>query len=294
VAIGGHKYEVLLLGPGLNAAGVTAFTKLLEDHSFEILERIWPSEPKPPALHMQCSRAEEIPDELRALLMNDAEGLRLDVFLLDAARPKPRLFVFDMDSTLIQAEIVDELAGLAGVKDRVATITERAMRGEINFRGALDERLRLLKGLPESRFQELIEQVQLSEGLENLMRGLHATEVKSAIVSGGFGFFGRHLKQKLGFDHLFCNELEIVDGIVTGRVGSEVVDATRKAAALREVAELENIPLEQVVAVGDGANDLPMIRLAGIGVAYRAKPVVKASAPYRLSFSHLDSLLHLV
>jgi phosphoserine phosphatase len=292
--VSAHEYKVVILGPGLNAAGVESVVAALEQHSFTILERTWPSEPQPAALHVRCSREEEVTFELRTALMNAAEQVRLDVFVLEAARPKPKLFVFDMDSTLIQAEIVDELAAIAGVKDRVAAITERAMRGEINFRGALDERLRLLKGISEPSLQDLIDRVLLSEGLDVLMDGLHASGVKSAIVSGGFGFFGRHLKQRLGFDYLFCNELEIVDGFLTGRTGAEVVDATRKAAALREVAANEKIPLEQVVAVGDGANDLPMIRLAGIGVAYRAKPVVKAGSQYRLSFADLDSLLHLL
>jgi phosphoserine phosphatase len=294
VASGAHEYEILLMGPGLNAAGVDSFAALLEEHSIHILERKWPGEPQPMALHMHCSRDEEVSGELRTLLMDEAENHRLDAFVLEATRQRPRLFVFDMDSTLIQAEIIDELAGLAGVKNRVAAITERAMRGEINFRGALDERLRLLKGLPEARLQELIDRVIPSEGLEELMQGLHEAKVKTAIVSGGFGFFGRHLRKRFGFDYLFCNELEIVDGVLTGRVGSEVVDATKKAASLREVAERESVPLDQVVAVGDGANDLPMMRLAGIGVAYRAKPVVKASAQYRLSHSHLSSLLHLL
>jgi phosphoserine phosphatase len=289
-----HGYDILLAGPGLDTSGLNLLDKVLAAHSLTILGRTWVNEPQPIVLRLSCTREEPLPDELRAKLMDAAETVRLDAFVLETTRPRPRLFVFDMDSTLIQAEIVDELAGLAGVKDRVAAITERAMRGEINFRGALDERLRLLKGLPETRLQELIERVLLSEGLEALMQGLKAANVKTAIASGGFGFFGRHLKQRLGFDYLYCNELEIMDGALTGRVGAEVVDATRKAAALREVAEKEDIPLEQVVAVGDGANDLPMMRLAGIGVAYRAKPVVKASAQYRLSCSNLDSLLHLL
>lgn len=289
-----HEYEILLAGPGLDSSGIERVGKVLAEHSFTIRERIWVSEPQPMVLRLKCTRDESLPEELRATLMDAAEAVRLDAFVLEHERRKPRLFVFDMDSTLIQAEVIDELAGLAGVKDRVAAITERAMRGEINFRGALDERLRLLKGLPETRLQELIERVLVSDGLEVLMRGLKAASVKTAIASGGFGFFGRHLKQRFGFDYLFCNELEIVDGVLTGRVGAEVVDATRKAAALREVAERENVSLEEVVAVGDGANDLPMMRLAGIGVAYRAKPVVKASAQYRLSFSHLDTLLHLL
>jgi phosphoserine phosphatase len=286
------RYEVLLVGPGLNGGNVVKIAEELQQHSFEIQEQSWLYEPA--AVRLRCTRAEAVDDTLRAQLMNDAEAVQLDLFLLDEARRRPKLFVFDMDSTLIQAEIIDELAGLAGVKDRVAAITERAMRGEINFRGALDERLRLLKGFPERRLQELLEKVLLSDGLEHLMRGLHDAQVKTAIVSGGFGFFGRHLKERLGFDHLTCNDLEIEDGLLTGRAGAEIVDATRKAASLKETAKKEHVALEEVVAVGDGANDLPMMQLAGVGVAYRAKPVVKASAQFRITFSHLDSLLHLL
>jgi len=286
------NHEILLVGPGLNGERVVAMADTLWQHTFEIQEQSWLFEPS--AVRLRCRRADTVHDDLRSHLMNEAEKHGLDAFVLAAARPRPRLMVFDMDSTLIQAEIIDELAGLAGVKERVSAITERAMRGEINFRGALAERLALLRGLPEERLKELLERVQLSEGLEALMLGLRAAKVKTAIISGGFGFFGRHLQQRLGFDHLFCNELEIVDGMLTGRVGAEIVDASRKVASLKMIADQEDIPLEQVVAVGDGANDLPMMQLAGLGVAYRAKPVVRAAAQYRLSCGTLDSLLHLL
>ena len=287
----GH-FEVLLVGPGLSGKHVIKIADELRRNSFTIHEQSWLYEPA--AVRLRCAREEAVDDSLRKQLMDFAEALELDAFVLDGERRRPKLFVFDMDSTLIQAEIIDELAGLAGVKDRVSAITERAMRGEINFRGALEERLRLLKGFPERRLQELLENVSLSEGVERLMRGLHDANVKTAIVSGGFGFFARHLKDRLGFDHLTRNELEIENGLLTGRPGAEMVDATRKAASLKEAANKERVALEEVVAVGDGANDLPMMQLAGIGVAYRAKPVVKASAQFRITFSHLDSLLHLL
>jgi phosphoserine phosphatase len=245
-----------------------------------------------------CAAEAALSQQKRREVLDQAEELGVDVFLLPARRPRPRLFVFDMDSTLIQAEIIDELAGLAGVKDKVAAITERAMRGEIDFRGALAERLALLKGVREERLRELTDSVLLSEGLEEFMRGLKIAQleiqVKTAIVSGGFGFFARHLQQRLGFDYLVSNELEIVDGALTGRVAAEIVDASRKAAALQEFAAKEGVALDEVVAVGDGANDVPMLKLAGIGVAYRAKPILKAAAEYRLTFANLDALLTLL
>jgi phosphoserine phosphatase len=199
-----------------------------------------------------------------------------------------------MDSTLIQAEIIDELAGLAGVKDEVSSITAAAMRGDIDFPTSLTRRVSLLKGVRENRIGELKAQIALGEGLENLMLGLKAAGCKTAILSGGFGFFGRYLQQRLGFDYLYSNELEIVDGTLTGRLATAIVDGKRKASALREIAEREGIPLLQVVAAGDGANDLPMLALAGTGVAYHAKPVVRATAAFRLNYCGLDALLHLV
>jgi phosphoserine phosphatase len=225
-----------------------------------------------------------------------AERTGLDVFVESEAlyRTPRRLFVFDMDSTLIQAEIVDELAGLAGVKDEVSAITAAAMRGEIDFPTSLTRRVSLLKGIPEERIGELQAQIAFGEGLERLMPGLKAAGCKTAILSGGFGFFGRYLQQRLGFNYLYANELEIVDGALTGRLATAIVDGKRKATGLLEIAERDGIPLPQVVAVGDGANDLPMLALAGTGVAYRAKPIVRAAAAFRLNHCGLDALLHLL
>jgi phosphoserine phosphatase len=229
-------------------------------------------------------------------LRQAAESAALDVFVESEAlyRTPRRLFVFDMDSTLIQAEIVDELAGLAGVKDEVSAITAAAMRGEIDFPTSLTRRVSLLKGVSEEQIGRLHSQIAVGEGLEHLMAGLRSAGCKTAILSGGFGFFGRYIQQRFGFDHLHANELEIADGALTGRLATAIVDGERKAAALREIAEREGIPLEQAVAVGDGANDLPMLALAGTGVAYRAKPIVRAAAAFRLNFCGLDALLHLL
>ena len=225
-----------------------------------------------------------------------AESLRLDVFTESKTlfHTPRRLFVFDMDSTLIQAEIVDELAGLAGVKAEVSAITELAMRGEIDFPTSLTRRVSLLKSVPEERIAELQTTIALGDGLENLMCGLKAAGCKTAILSGGFGFYARYLQQLLGFDYVSANELEIAKGVLTGCLATAIVDGNRKAKELSAIAEREGIPLSQAVAAGDGANDLPMLARAGTGVAYHAKPVVRAAAAFRLNHCGLDALLHLL
>jgi phosphoserine phosphatase len=210
-------------------------------------------------------------------------------------RVKPRLFCFDMDSTLIQGEVIDELAKMAGVADQVVAITASAMRGEIEFQESFRRRVRLLSGLPASRAHELLDRIPLMEGSERLFRKLHAMGAKTAILSGGFTFFGAHLKKRLGIDHVYANQLDIdTDGFVTGEVHGKIVDGARKAELLVEIAAKEGIPLHEVVAVGDGANDLPMLRLAGMGVAFHAKPVVRASAKFSMTHVGLDGLLYLL
>jgi len=205
-----------------------------------------------------------------------------------------KLFVFDMDSTLIQGETIDELAKMAGVGEQVSAVTAAAMRGEIEFQESFRRRVRLLKGLPESRVLEVLERIPLMEGAKRLFRTLKARGAKTAILSGGFTFFGAHLKEKLGVDHVFAHELDVRDGVATGEVRGRIVDGARKVELLREIAALEGIAMEQVVAVGDGANDLPMIRLAGMGVAFHAKPVVRVEARYSVSQVGLDGLLYLL
>ncbi len=235
-------------------------------------------------------------DEFRQRCMALASELDIDVAYQEDTmfRRNRRLVAFDMDSTLIDAEVIDELAKAAGVGDQVAAITERAMRGELDFTASFRARVALLKGLDESALQKIADSLRLNEGAERLISTLKKMGYKTAILSGGFNYFGRYLQQRLGIDYVFANELEIRDGKVTGDVVGQVVDGQRKAALLREIAAKENISLEQVIAVGDGVNDLPMLSIAGLGIAFRAKPIVKQSARQAISTLGLDGILYLL
>jgi phosphoserine phosphatase len=233
---------------------------------------------------------------MRAEFLTTAHDLRIDIAFQRESifRRNRRLFAFDMDSTLIQGEVIDELAKMAGVADKVVAITESAMRGEIEFQESFKRRVALLRGLPEQRVHELLGTIPLVEGAEQLIGTLKKLGYKTAILSGGFTFFAHHLQQRLGIDYVFANELDIVDGKVSGQVTTQIVDGARKAELLRQIARQENISLEQVVAVGDGANDLPMLGIAGMGIAFRAKPIVRQTAGHAVSFLGLDSLLYLI
>ena len=209
-------------------------------------------------------------------------------------RRNRRLVVFDMDSTLIDAEVIDELAIEAGVGEQVAAITEAAMQGEIDFKQSFTQRMALLKGLDTSVLQSVAERLRLNEGAEHLISTLKKLGYKTAIVSGGFTFFGEYLQQRLGVDYVYANQLDIKDGLVTGQVSGDIIDGQRKAELLREIAAKEGLKLQQVIAVGDGANDLPMLGIAGLGIAFRAKPLVKASAEQSISNLGLDGILYLL
>ncbi|WP_297187549.1 phosphoserine phosphatase SerB [uncultured Porticoccus sp.] len=233
---------------------------------------------------------------LRASLLELSAELDIDVAYQEdnIYRRNRRLVVFDMDSTLIEAEVIDELAKEAGVGDQVAAITDAAMRGELDFKASFAERMWLLRGLDESVLAAVAARLKLTEGAENLMSTLRLLGYRTAILSGGFDYFARHIQEQLGIDYIYANHLEVVDGQVTGRVCGEVVDGQRKAQLLREIAARENISLEQVIAVGDGANDLPMLSIAGLGIAFRAKPLVKATAKQSISKLGLDGILYLM
>jgi phosphoserine phosphatase len=209
-------------------------------------------------------------------------------------RRNRRLVVFDMDSTLIEAEVIDELASAAGVGQQVAEITERTMQGEIDFTESFCARVALLKGLDESVLAEIARNLPVTEGAERLVSTLKRLGYKTAILSGGFNYFGEYLQKMLGIDYVYANDLEIENGKVTGNVTGRVVDGARKAILLQDIAKQENISLEQVIAVGDGANDLPMLSIAGLGIAFRAKPIVKESAKQSISTLGLDGILYLL
>jgi phosphoserine phosphatase len=209
-------------------------------------------------------------------------------------RRNRRLVVFDMDSTLIDAEVIDELAIEAGVGQQVAEITEAAMQGKLDFKQSFEQRLALLEGLDASVLQKIAQRLQLNEGAEHLISTLKKLGYKTAIVSGGFSFFGEYLQEILGVDYVYANQLDIKNGKVTGRVKGNIIDGQRKADLLRELAERDGLMLEQVIAVGDGANDLPMLDIAGLGIAFRAKPLVEASAKQAISSLGLDGILYLL
>ncbi|TCO08916.1 phosphoserine phosphatase SerB [Natronoflexus pectinivorans] len=209
-------------------------------------------------------------------------------------RRNRRLICFDMDSTLIQAEVIDELARKAGVYDEVSAITEAAMRGEIDFNESFVQRVALLKGLDESVMKEVADSLPLTEGAERLFKTLKKYGYRTAILSGGFTYFGNFLKNKLGIDYVFANDLEISNGKLTGRHLGEIVDGNKKAELLKLIAFKEDIHMEQVIAVGDGSNDLPMLRQAGLGIAFHAKPKVKESAEHAISTIGLDAILYLL
>ena len=233
---------------------------------------------------------------LREKFLAVSNDLNVDIAVQEdnVYRRNRRLVAFDMDSTLIEAEVIDELAAAAGVGKQVAEITERAMRGEIDFTESFHERVALLKGLNGDVLQEIAERLPVTEGAERLIRNLKSLGYTTVILSGGFNYFGNYLKDKLGIDYVFANELDMEDGVVTGKVTGTVVDGNRKAQLLREIAEKEGIRLEQTIAVGDGANDLPMLSIAGLGIAFRAKPLVQESAKQSISTLGLDGVLYLL
>ena len=230
----------------------------------------------------------------RMLEISKETGIDISFHVDDIYRHARRLVVFDMDSTLIQGEVINVLAEHAGVGDPVARITASTMNGEMDFKESFSRRVALLKGLDVEVLKETARNLVLTEGAERVIQTLKKLGYKIGIISGGFDFFGEYLQNKLGLDYVFANVLEVENGKVTGNVNGDIIDGPKKAEILKTIATVENISLQQTIAVGDGANDLPMISIAGLGIAYHAKPIVKENSEQSISSVGLDGLLYLM
>ena len=300
---GKNRYIITILGRRLTAKQIAAATKIIADQGLNI-DSIKRLTGRVPLDEEKASVRACIEFSVRGTLKNRVEmqrslmklssemGMDFSLQLDNMYRRMRRLICFDMDSTLIQTECIDELAERAGVGEQVKAITERAMRGEIDFKESFTERVALLKGLDESVMKEIAENLPITEGVERLMFVLKHYGYKIAILSGGFTYFGEHLKRKFGIDYVYANELEIEDGKLTGRYLGEIVDGKRKAELLRLLAQVEKVDIAQTIAVGDGANDLPMLSTAGLGIAFHAKPKVVENAEQSINTIGLDGVLY--
>jgi phosphoserine phosphatase len=292
----GDKFIVTCVSPTkVTASFVADLAQILANFKINIerIDKVSPREFSSMEISTSIPKKLET-KKLKENLMQVSTKHRIDVaFLKDNVfRRNKRLIVFDMDSTLIQTEVIDELAELAGAGDEVRKITHRAMNGEIDFDESLRLRVSKLKGLDTAVLQQVLEKLPLTQGVEEFIKTIKSLGYKVALISGGFTFFADALKIKLGLDYSFANELEIQDGKLTGHVTGTIVNANQKAILVKLIAQQENISLEQVVAIGDGANDLPMLAAAGLGIAFHAKDVVRKEAQQHLSHGPMTSILY--
>ena len=300
---GKTRYIITILGRKLTARQIAGVTRIVADQDMNIddIKRLTGRIPldenaRTPKASVEFSvrGTPRDKEQMKADFMKLSAEQEMDISFQEESmyRRMRRLICFDMDSTLIETEVIDELAIRAGVGDQVKAITEAAMRGEIDFCESFRQRCALLKGLDVSVMQEIAENLPITEGVDRLMRILKKVGFKIAILSGGFTYFGNYLKQKYNIDYVYANELEVENGKLTGRHVGDIVDGKRKAELLRLIAQVENVDIRQTVAVGDGANDLPMISIAGLGIAFHAKPKVKATAKQSISTIGLDGILY--
>ncbi|WP_180033942.1 phosphoserine phosphatase SerB [Acinetobacter sp. YH12233] len=303
---GRTRYIVTALAPELNASHLQAVTQIVSSQGFNIetvtrlsgRPELDGSNTGPKRACVQFGLKGQMLDAaaMRAACLSLSNNLNVDVAVQEdnAYRRNRRLVCFDMDSTLIEQEVIDELAIEAGVGIQVSEITERAMQGELDFQQSFRARVALLKGMDASVLPKIAERLTVTEGAERLISTLKALGYRTAILSGGFQYFAEYLQVKLGIDEVHANILDVQNGVVTGEVKGHIVDGARKALLLREIADNMGISLEQTIAVGDGANDLPMLSIAGLGVAFRAKPLVRQNANQAISSVGLDGVLYLL
>ncbi|HBB00777.1 MAG: phosphoserine phosphatase SerB [Bacteroidetes bacterium GWD2_45_23] len=300
---GKNRYIITLLGRILTAKQIAAVSRIIAEQNLNIdniirlTGRIPLNEEERAAkscVELSVRGTPNDRQQMQQSFMELSSSLNFDISFQEESmyRRMRRLICFDMDSTLIQTEVIDELAERAGVGEQVRAITESAMHGEIDFEESFRQRVKLLKGLDVSVMREIAMNLPITEGLDRLMKVLQKVGFKTAILSGGFTYFGNYLKDKYGFDYMYANELEIENGKLTGNYVGDVVDGKRKAELLRLIAQVERIDLRQAVAVGDGANDLPMLGIAGLGIAFHAKPKVKQNAEQSLSTVGIDGILY--
>lgn len=300
---GKNRYIITVLGKKLTAAQIAMVTEVLSDEGLNIdnITRLTGRIPinqtnkqSRSSVQMSVRGTVKSKADLQMKFIDISQNLGIDIGFQEdnMYRRNRRLVCFDMDSTLIQTEVIDELARRNGVGEEVSSITKRAMKGEIDFNESFIQRIALLKGLDENVMKDVAENLPITDGAERLISTLRTFGYKTAILSGGFTYFGNYLKNKLGVDYVYANELEIKNHKLTGRHLGEIVDGKRKAELLKLLTQVENLHINQVIAVGDGANDLPMLNLAGLGIAFHAKSIVKENAQHSISTIGLDGILY--
>lgn len=302
---GKNRYIITILGRKITARQIGEVTRIVAEQGLNIdaIQRLTGRIPleenaqsSKSCIELSVRGTAKDHTQMQSDFMQLASHLGIDISLQqdNMFRRCRRLICFDMDSTLIETEVIDELALRAGVGDEVKAITESAMRGEIDFSESFKKRVSLLKGLDVSVMEDIAKNLPITEGVDRLMSTLKTAGFKIAILSGGFTYFGNYLKKLYGIDYVYANELEIVDGKLTGNYIGDIVDGKRKAELLRLIAQVENVDIAQTIAVGDGANDLPMLSIAGLGIAYHAKPKVKENASQSISTIGLDGVLYFI